>query len=65
MMCGYTPLEEYKRRLRKLVERGLVKCPKCGNDKDFMVNEIGHVFCNQCYRKIPMIRLDKEVEESS
>lgn len=61
-MADHIPLEEYKRRLKRLVERRLVKCPKCGNERDFMVNEIGHVFCNRCYRKIPMIRLDEEIE---
>ena len=52
-------IEVYERRLAEKVKRGEVRCPKCGNEEDFMVNEIGHVFCNRCYAKIPMIRLNE------
>ncbi|MGD2200009.1 MAG: hypothetical protein PVJ38_00080 [Candidatus Bathyarchaeota archaeon] len=51
--------EEYKRRLAEKVEAGEVRCRKCSNEEDFMVNEIGHVFCNKCYSKIPLIDLSK------
>ena len=57
-MTEHTPLEEYERRLAKKVEDGEVRCTKCGNVREFMVNEIGHVFCNRCYRKIPFISLE-------
>ena len=52
-----TSIEEYEKKLDKLVEKNEIKCPKCGNDEDFMVNELGHIFCNKCYSKIPNIRL--------
>lgn len=55
-----TDLEEYERRLAEKVKLGEVRCSKCGNKEDFMVNEIGDVFCNRCYTKIRMIRLDEE-----
>ena len=51
-------IEEYKERLDKQIMKHMVRCSKCGNTDDFMVNEIGHVFCNKCYAKIPNIRLD-------
>ncbi len=44
-----------------MVREGEVRCPKCGNEEDFMVNEIGHVFCNICYAKIPMLDLDEKI----
>ncbi|MFQ6077198.1 MAG: hypothetical protein ACE5Z5_13885 [Candidatus Bathyarchaeia archaeon] len=53
-----TDIKEYKRLLAEKIREGDVRCPKCGNKEDFMVNEIGHVFCNRCFTKIPMIRLD-------
>jgi DNA polymerase II large subunit len=57
-MTEHTPLEEFEKRLAKKVEDGEVRCQKCGNVREFMVNEIGHVFCNRCYRKIPLISLE-------
>ena len=42
-----------------MVRKGSVRCNKCGNEEDFMVNELGHVFCNRCYTKIPMIKLEE------
>ena len=59
-MPGHTDVEDYKRRLAEMVREGDVRCPKCNNKEDFMVNEIGYVFCNRCYTKIPMIRLGKK-----
>jgi ribosomal protein S27AE len=50
---------DYQERLNKLVEKGKIKCPRCGNTADFLVNEIGHVFCSKCHTKIPMVRLEK------
>jgi len=55
-----TSLEEYERRLAKMVKKGLVVCPECENSEEFLVNEIGHVFCERCYTKIPMLRLNQE-----
>jgi ribosomal protein S27AE len=57
-MTEHTPLEEYERRLAEKVRDGEVRCPKCENIEDFMANEIGHVFCNRCFRKIPLISLE-------
>ena len=51
-------IEEYQKRLDERIKKKEVKCSKCGNEKDFMVNEIGHVFCNKCYAKILNIRLN-------
>ncbi len=48
-------LEYYKRKLSLKVKRGEIVCPRCGNREDFMVNILGHVFCNRCYEKIRMI----------
>ncbi|MHA1711447.1 MAG: hypothetical protein ACTSUS_05220 [Candidatus Freyarchaeota archaeon] len=48
-------LEEYKRRLAQKVRKGEIVCPRCGNREDFMVNVLGHVFCNRCYEKIRLI----------
>lgn len=59
-MSEHTNIEDYERRLAEKVREGEVMCPKCGNEEDFMVNEIGHVFCNRCYTKILMIRLDEK-----
>jgi Zn finger protein HypA/HybF involved in hydrogenase expression len=53
-----TSIEEYEERLDILVKRNKIRCGKCGNTEDFMVNELGHIFCNLCYNKIPNIRLD-------
>jgi hypothetical protein len=50
-------IEHYESQLAELIREGKVRCPKCDNEEDFMVNEIGHAFCNRCYTKIPMIRL--------
>ncbi len=58
-MAEHPDVEEYERRLEKKIREGEVRCQKCGNEKDFMVNEIGHIFCNRCYTKVPMIRLDE------
>lgn len=55
-----TSLEEYEQRLAKMVKKGLVVCPECENNEEFLVNEIGHVFCERCYTKIPMLRLNQE-----
>jgi Zn finger protein HypA/HybF involved in hydrogenase expression len=52
-----TSIEEYERKLDILVRKREVKCRRCDNREDFMVNELGHVFCNKCYSKIPNIRL--------
>ncbi|MCJ7759814.1 hypothetical protein MUP59_01565 [Candidatus Bathyarchaeota archaeon] len=53
-----TSLKEYEHLLAIKVGEGKVKCPKCGNNKDFMVNEIGHVFCKKCHAKMQMLRLE-------
>lgn len=58
---GNARIEDYERALSKMVKEERVKCPKCGNDDDFMVNEIGHVFCNICYAKIPMLNLNESI----
>jgi ribosomal protein S27E len=60
-MPGNARIEDYERALSKMVKEEMVKCPKCGNDDDFMVNEIGHVFCNICYTKIPMLSLNERI----
>ncbi len=60
-MSGHTSIEDYERVLSKMVKEKQVKCPKCGNDDDFMVNELGHVFCNICYAKIPMLNLNERI----
>jgi|GEM_PF-1524269 len=52
-------IDEYRKRLNLLVGRGKVRCTRCGNTEDFMVNEIGHIFCNRCHNKVPMIKLEK------
>ena len=54
----YKTLEKYKARLAEKVKAGTVVCPKCGNKENFMVNEIGHVFCSRCHAKIPFIKID-------
>ena len=54
-----TSIEEYEERLDRLVNKDKVRCGKCGNKEDFMVNELGHIFCNKCYNKIPNIRLNE------
>ena len=54
-------IEGYRRALAEMVGVGKVRCSKYGNEKDFMVNEIGHVFCNVCYAKIPMLDLDEKI----
>jgi ribosomal protein S27AE len=46
--------------LEKRVKAGEVRCPKCGNGEEFMVNENGHVFCKRCHTKIPMLRLEEK-----
>jgi len=53
-----TSLKEYEHLLAIKVGEGKVKCQKCGNNKDFMVNEIGHVFCKKCHAKMQMLRLE-------
>ena len=62
IQLGAAPLEpsieEYQRRLGERIKRKEVRCRKCGNKEDFMVNEIGHIFCNKCYTKVPNIRLN-------
>lgn len=58
-------IEEYEERLDKLVKKREVRCGKCGNAKDFMVNELGHIFCNNCYNKIPNIRLNKQRDNAN
>lgn len=57
-MSERTDMEKYETKLAEKVREGKVRCRRCGNEEDFMVNEIGHVFCNRCYSKIPMIDLD-------
>lgn len=52
-------IEDYKRMLTEKVKRKELKCPRCGNEEDFMVNELGHVFCNKCYEKIRFVRWGK------
>jgi ribosomal protein S27AE len=54
----YTSLKEFEHQLSIKVGEKKVECPKCGNNKDFMVNEIGHVFCRKCHSKILMLRLE-------
>jgi len=54
---------ELEERLDRLVKKRGVRCGKCGNTEDFMVNELGHVFCNKCFNKIPNIRLTKRDDE--
>ena len=49
-------VEEYEAQLEALVKQDKVHCSKCGNRTEFMVNELGHVFCDRCYKKIPNIR---------
>jgi ribosomal protein S27AE len=53
-------LSHYECVLEKRIKAGEVKCPKCGNGEEFMVNEIGHVFCKKCHTKIPMLRLEEK-----
>ena len=53
-------LSRYERVLEERVRAGEVKCPKCGNGEEFMVNENGHVFCKRCHAKIPMLRLEEK-----
>jgi Zn finger protein HypA/HybF involved in hydrogenase expression len=50
-------LKEYERLLAIKVSEEKVRCQKCGNYIDFMVNEIGHVFCKKCHTKMLMLRL--------
>ena len=57
-------LEEYERRLEKLVDEGRIKCSQCGNTRDFMVNEIGNIYCKKCHKKVPLIRLEDEPVEN-
>jgi late competence protein required for DNA uptake (superfamily II DNA/RNA helicase) len=52
------PLNEYQKRLKTKIMEGMVVCKKCGNKTNFMVNEIGHVYCENCYTKVPMLKLD-------
>lgn len=60
-MSRHHNIDDYRRVLAGMVREGEVRCPKCGNEEDFMVNEIGHVFCNSCYAKIPMLYLDEKI----
>lgn len=55
----YKSLKEFEHLLVIKVGEGKVECPKCGNNKDFMVNEIGHVFCKKCHAKMLMLRLEE------
>ena len=48
-------IEDYKRMLTEKVKRKELKCPRCGNEEDFMVNELGHVFCNKCYERMRFV----------
>ena len=43
--------------LAEKTRTGEIKCPKCGNDEKFIVNELGHVFCSRCHSKIPFVQL--------
>ncbi|MFX0097793.1 MAG: hypothetical protein ACFE7E_08555 [Candidatus Hodarchaeota archaeon] len=52
-------IEEYEEELKGKIKRKEFKCPRCENKEDFMVNEIGHVFCNKCHEKIRFIRWSK------
>lgn len=54
-------LKEYEKKLAEKVERGEVKCHRCGNQKDFLVNELGHVFCKNCHEKIRFFRWQEEI----
>jgi len=49
-------IEDYEYMLKLKVERRELRCPKCGNEEDFMVNELGHVFCNRCFEKLRFVR---------
>jgi ribosomal protein S27AE len=49
---------EYEQVLKEKVEKKELKCPRCGNIEDFLVNELGHVFCNKCHEKIRFVRWD-------
>jgi len=57
-MSSYT-IDDYERMLKVKVERRELKCPRCGNEVDFMVNELGHVFCNRCFEKLRFVRWNK------
>ena len=58
MGIGDSGVDRYEQLLDKRIRAGEVVCPKCGNHEEFMVNEIGHVFCRRCHAKIPMLRLE-------
>ncbi len=58
MSKEYPTLKDYKTRLACAVRDGEVVCQKCGNREEFMVNEIGNVFCSRCHTKIPFMKLD-------
>ena len=60
-MSRHHDIEKYRRALAGMVKEGEVRCPKCDNEENFMVNEIGHVFCNLCYAKIPMMNLNEKI----
>ena len=53
-------LKDYEEMLKEKIKRKELKCHKCGNEKDFMVNELGHVFCNKCYEKIRFVRWNEK-----
>lgn len=48
-------LDDYEKKLAGKVKKKEICCPKCGNREDFMVNILGHVFCNHCYTKIKWV----------
>jgi hypothetical protein len=58
MNIGDSGIDRYEQMLDEKVRAGEVVCPKCGNREEFIVNEIGHVFCKRCHTKIPMLRLE-------
>jgi late competence protein required for DNA uptake (superfamily II DNA/RNA helicase) len=58
MGVGDSDLGRYEQALGERVKAGEVVCSRCGNREEFMVNEIGHVFCRRCHAKIPMLRLE-------
>ncbi|MFX1485970.1 MAG: hypothetical protein ACFFBS_02505 [Promethearchaeota archaeon] len=51
-------MEEYEQELEGKIKRKELKCPRCKNEEDFMVNEIGHVFCKRCHEKIRFVSWD-------
>jgi ribosomal protein S27AE len=49
-------VEQYEQMLQEKVAGRELKCPSCGNAQDFLVNELGHVFCKKCHEKIRFVR---------